>query len=128
MEFHSMKNESYVQRFLYYFPFYHYSIMYTCRIGRSRVISFPVRMKLFKALVASILLYGCEGWTLTADLERRFQAFEYKCYRRLLRISYREHKTNDYVRPMVSTLASRQEPLLGVVQRCKLAWYGHVTN
>ena len=95
-------------------------------IWKSTYISFPVKLKLFKSLVLSIFLYGCESWTLTADTERRIQAFEYKCYRRLLRISYKDHKTNDFVRQKVTIYAGRQEPLLATVRRRKLAWYGHV--
>ena len=40
---------------------------------------------------------GRESWTLTADLEKRIQVLENKCYRRMLGISYREHKPNEYV-------------------------------
>ena len=43
-------------------------------------------------------------------------------------IQIRGHKPNDYVRQMVTTLAGRQEPLLGVVKRRNLAWYGHVSH
>ena len=38
-------------------------------------------------------LYACESWTLTAELEKRTQAFEMRCYRRLLNISYKDHVT-----------------------------------
>jgi hypothetical protein len=41
-------------------------------------ISFHVKFKLYKSLILSILVYGCESWTLTADMERRIQAFENK--------------------------------------------------
>ena len=44
-------------------------------ICKSNSISFPENLKLFKSLVVSILLHGCEIWILTADLERRLQAF-----------------------------------------------------
>ena len=98
------------------------------RIWKSNAISFPTKYKLFKSLVVSILLYGCETWTLHADTERRIQAFEYKCLRRLLRISYLEHKTNQFVRDTVSALVGPQEPLLATVKRRKLAWFGHVTR
>ena len=54
-----------------------------------------VKVKLYKSLVLSILLYGCEAWTLTAETQRRIRAFESKCYRRMLRVSYTEHRTND---------------------------------
>jgi hypothetical protein len=97
-------------------------------IWNSSSISFPVKFKLYKSLVISILLYGCESWTLTADTERRIQAFEHKCFRKLLHISYKEHKTNDYVRQQVTTYVGKQEPLLATVKRRKLAWYGHVSR
>ena len=97
------------------------------RVWKSN-IGFPTKFKLFRSLVISILLYGCETWTLLAETERRIQAFEMKCLRRLLRISYLEHKTNDYVRSLVSSYVGPQEPLLTTVKRRKLAWFGHVTR
>ena len=51
-----------------------------------------------RSLVISIFLYACESWTLTAELEKRTQAFEMRCYRRLLNISYKDHVTNEEVR------------------------------
>ena len=98
------------------------------RVWRSNTISFPVKVRLYKSLVLSTLLYGCESWTLTADTERRIQSFENKCYRRMLHISYKEHRTNDYVRQLVTTHAGEQDPLLSTVKRRKLDWYGHVTR
>ena len=97
-------------------------------IWRSRTISFPTKLKLYKSLVLSILLYGCESWTLTAELEERIRSFEMKCFRRLLQISWREHRTNDSVRLQVSSLAGPQEPLLSTIKRRKLSWFGHVTR
>ena len=52
--------------------------------GENKFISFPTKIRLHKSLFVSILLYGCERWTLTADLEIRKYAFENKCYRRAL--------------------------------------------
>lgn len=91
-------------------------------------ISFRVKLKLYKSLVTSILLYGCEAWTLTADLEKRLCAFENKSYRKLLRVSYLEHRTNKDVLQEVEDRAGRQEPLLSVVKRRKLSWFGHTTR
>ena len=63
------------------------------RIWRCNTISFASKLKLYKTLVTSILLYGCETCqTLLADYEKEIQAFETKCPRKLLRISYLEHK------------------------------------
>ena len=48
-------------------------------IWKNRDISFGTKMKLFRSLVLSILLYRCESWTLTSELEKRIQVFETKC-------------------------------------------------
>lgn len=44
----------------------------------------------------------------------------------MLRISYREEKTNEFVRNLVGSLVGTQEPLLKVVKRRKLKWFGHI--
>ena len=89
-------------------------------------ISFSSKFELYKSLVTSVLLFGCETWTLLADSEERIQAFETKCLRKLLRISYLEHKTNDWVQSKINFLVDLQEPLLAAVTRRKLAWFGHL--
>ena len=98
------------------------------RQWKSNNISFTTKYRLYQSLVVSILLYGCETWTLLADSEKRIQAFETKCLRKLLGISYHEHKTNDYVRKKIRDLMGPQEPLLATVRRRKLAWFGHLTR
>ena len=57
------------------------------RIWWFNTISFASKFKLYKSLVTSIHLYGCETWTLLADSEKWIQAFVTKCMRKLLRIS-----------------------------------------
>ena len=79
-------------------------------------------------IVTSILLYGCETWILLADSEKRAKAFENKCVRKLLRISYLEHKTNDCVLSKINFLVGLQGPLLATVKRQKLGWFRHVTR
>ena len=74
------------------------------RIRRCNTISFASKFKLYKFLVTSSRLYGCETWTLLADPENRIQAFETTCLKELLRISYLEHKTNDRVRNKINFL------------------------
>ena len=97
-------------------------------LWKSRKISFTVKFKLYKTLVLSVLLYGCESWTLVAESERRLQAFEMKCFRRLLGISYKEHKTNKFVIQQITSLAGHYEPLLTTIKRRKFCWFGHVTR
>ena len=98
------------------------------KIWKSNNISFSTKFKLYKSLVLSIALYGCESWTLTAELEKRVRSFEMLCLRRLLRISWKEHKTNEFVKATIQQMVGRQEELLATIKRRKLAWYGHVTR
>ena len=53
------------------------------------------------SLVTSIFLYTCESWTLIAELQRRIQAMKMKCYGKILRISYKDHVTNEKVRTKI---------------------------
>ena len=66
--------------------------------------------------------------TCLQTLKNRIQAFETKCLMNLLRISYLEHKTNDWVRSKISFLVGLHEHLLVTFKRWKLAWLGHVTR
>ena len=50
-----------------------------------------------RSLVISIFLYACGSWTLTVELDKRTQAFELRCYRWLLYISYEDHVTDEEV-------------------------------
>ena len=81
-----------------------------------------------RSLVTSIFLYACESWTLKAELQRRIQAMEMRCYRKLLHISYKDHVTNEEVRTKVQQAIGPHEDLLTNVKRRKLQWYGHVSR
>ena len=97
------------------------------RIWWYNTISFASKFSPYKSLVTSILFYGCEAWTLLTDTKKqktRTRAFETKCIRKLLRISYLEHKTNDCVKSKISFLVGSQEPLLTTVKRRKLHGLG----
>ena len=78
------------------------------KIWRNKSISLPTKIKLYRSLVLSILLYGCESLTLSADLEKKLQAFEMKCYRKLLRISgYNTRPMSMFERQLKSSLDTR---------------------
>ena len=79
-------------------------------------------------LSSSIFLYACESWTLTAELQRRIQAMEMRCYRKTLRISYKDHVTNEKVRDKIQQAIEPLEVLLTIVKRRKLQWYSHVSR
>ena len=88
------------------------------------MISSKIRLK--RSLVMSIFCMN-GTWTLTADFERRIQAMEMRCSRKLLGISYRDHLTNKEVKTRIENVIGPYEDLTSVKRR-KLKWYGHVTR
>ena len=86
------------------------------------------KIRLMRSLVASIFLYACESWTHIAELQRRIQALEIKCYRKMLRISYKNHFTNENVRAKIQHAIGPHGDLLTVIKRRKLQRYGHVSR
>ena len=75
------------------------------------------------SLVTSIFLYACESWTLTAELQRRIQAMEMRCYCKILHSSYRDHVTNVEVCAKIEQAIRPHEDLLtqtAVVRMCLL--------
>ena len=76
----------------------------------------------------STFLYAGESWTLTAELQRRIQAMEMRCYRKILRISYKDHATNEEVRAKIQQAIGPHEDLLTIVTRRNLQWYGRASS
>ena len=79
-------------------------------------------------LILPTFLYACESWTLTAEIERRIQALEIRCYRRRLNISYKDHVTNEEVRNRIQNATGVHDDLLTVAKKRKLRWYDHISR
>ena len=73
-----------------------------------------------RSLVTSIFLYACESWTLTAELQRRIQAMEMRCYCKIQHISNKAHVTNKEVHAKIQQATGPDEGLLTTVKRRKL--------
>ena len=91
-------------------------------------ISLSSKKRLMRSLVTSIFLYACESWTLTAELKKRIQAKEMRCYRKILHISYKDHVTNEEIGANIQQTIEPLEDLLRIVKRRKLQWYSHVSR
>ena len=96
-------------------------------VWNDRSISLSSKIRLMRSLVTSIFLYACESWTLTAELQRGIQTMEMRCYRKILRISYKDHVTNEEVHAKIQQ-AIGPHGLLTMVKRRNLQWYGHVSR
>ena len=89
-------------------------------VWNDKSISLSSKIQLMCSFVTSIFLYACESWTLTAELQRRIQAVEMRCYRKILRISYKDHVTNEEVRAKIQQAIGPHEDPLTIVKRRKL--------
>ena len=79
-----------------------------------------------RSLIISMFLYACESCTLAAELEKRMQTFEMRCYRRLLNILYKDHVTNEEVRRKIQAAIGEYDEHLTLVKKRKLRRDGHV--
>ena len=95
---------------------------------RDKNISLDSKVKLMRTLILSTFLYACESWTLTAEIQRRKQALDMRCYRRLLNISYKDHVTHEEVRNRIQNAIGVHDDLLTMVRKRKLRWYGHISR
>ena len=69
------------------------------------------KIRVMRSLVTSIFLYVCESWTLTAELQRRIQAMEMRCYCNILRISYKDYVINEEVHAKIKQAIRPHEDL-----------------
>ena len=97
-------------------------------IWRDNNISLGSKVKLMCSLVIFIFPYACESWTLAAELEKRTQAFQMRCYRRLLNISYKDYVTNEEVRRRSQAAIGEYDELLILVWKRKLRWFCHISR
>jgi len=91
------------------------------KLWKNKSISTKTKLRLVKALAWTVATYGCESWTLRKEEEKRIQAFENKCLRKMLRIPWTKLLTTDKV---YSTAGTTPE-LLTHLKRGKLAYFGH---
>ena len=97
-------------------------------IWNDKNIVLSSKIRLMRSLVISIFLYACESWTLTTELERRIQAMEMRCFRKLFGITYRDCISNEEVQNRVKQATGPYDDLLTTVRYRKLKWYRHVTR
>ena len=97
-------------------------------IWRDNNISLGSKVKLMRSLVIPTFLYACESWTLATELGKRKQAFEMRCYWRLLNISYKDHVTNEEVRRKIQAAIGDYNELLTLAKKRKLRWFGQVSS
>ena len=91
-------------------------------IFKSRDIILPTKVRLVKAMVFSVVMYGCESWTIKKAEHRRIDAFELWCWRRLLGVPWTAKRSNQSILKEISPGCSLEGPRL----KLKLQYFGHL--
>ena len=91
-------------------------------IFKSRDITLPTKVHLVKAMVFSVVTYGCESWTVKKAERQRIAAFELWCWRRLLRVPWTARRSNHSILKDISPEYS----LEGLMLKLKLQYFGHL--
>ena len=92
------------------------------RMLKSRHITLPTKVRLVKAMVFPVVMYGCESWTVKKAELRRIDAFELWCWRRLLRVPWTARRSNQSILKELSPGCS----LEGLMLKLKLQYFGHL--
>ena len=91
-------------------------------IFKSRDITLPTKVRLVKAIVFPVVMYGCESWTVKKAECQRIDAFELWCWRRLLRVPWTARRSNQSILKEISPECS----LEGLMLNLKLQYFGHL--
>ena len=91
-------------------------------ILKSRDITLPTKVRLVKAMVFPVVMYGCESWTIKKAERRRIGDFERWCWRRLLRVPYSARRSNQSILKEIRPGCS----LEGLMLKLKLQYFGHL--
>ena len=91
-------------------------------IFKSRDITLPTKVRLVKAMVFPVVMYGCESWTIRKAERRRIDPFELWCWRRLLRVPWTARRSNKSILKKIIPDCS----LEGLMLKLKLQYFGHL--
>ena len=91
-------------------------------IFKSRDITLPTKVRLVKAMVFPVGMYGCQSWTVKKAERQRINAFELWCWRRLLRVPWTARRSNQFILKEISPGISFE----GIMLKLKLQYFGHL--
>ena len=91
-------------------------------IFKSRDFAFPTKVRLVKAMIFPVVMYGCESWTVKKAEHRRIDAFEVWCWRRLLRVPWTARRSNQSILKEIGPGIS----LEGLMLKLKLQYFGQL--
>ena len=91
-------------------------------ILKSRDIALPTKVRLVKAVVSPVVMYGCESWTMKKAEHQRIDDFELWCWKRLLRVPWTARRSSQSILEEISPEYS----LEGLMLKLKLLYFSHL--
>ena len=91
-------------------------------ILKSRDITLPTKVRLVKAMIFPVVMYGCESWTIKKAEHRRIDAFELRCWGKLFSVPLTARRSNQSILKEISPEYS----LEGLMLKLKLQYFGHL--
>ena len=91
-------------------------------ISKSRDITLPTKVHLVKDKVFPVVMYRCESWTIKKAEDRRTDAFELQCWRKLFKVSWTARRSNQSILKEINSKYS----LEGLMLKLKLQYFGHL--
>ena len=91
-------------------------------ILKSRNITLPTKVRLVKAMVFPVIMYGCESWTIKKAERQKIDASDLWCWRRLLRVPWTARRSNQSILKEISPGCSSE----GLMLKLKLQYFGHL--
>ena len=91
-------------------------------ISKRRDVTLPAKVRIVKAMVFPVVMYGCESWTIKKAEYRRIDAFELLCWRRLLRVPWTARRSNQSILKEINPECT----LEGLMLKLKLQYFGYL--
>ena len=91
-------------------------------ILKSRDMTLPTKVRVVKAIIVPVVMYGCESWTVKKAECQRIDGFELWCWRRLLRVPWTARRSNQSILKEISPGCS----LEGMILKLKVQYFGHL--
>ena len=94
------------------------------KMFKNHKIALNTKQRLLQCYIYPVLLYGSECWTISSNMQKKLEATEMWFYRRILKVSYTEHMTNETVLDKMKT----QRQLINRIRKLQMEFFGHLTR
>jgi hypothetical protein len=91
-------------------------------VWEDKGVNVGVKLQLVKACVFSVLLYAADTWTIKKEDHKRLLAFEMRCYRRMLKVKWQDHRSNEDIRQELG----QETTIMDIIKARKLQLFGHI--